>query len=205
MRTTGAVVEDGIRKRVRTSGLYGLALTNLGADALDLVRKILWQPASKDMKPVADHIEYEVEYNAKAYRRYWKKHERVALPLALEADSSYQVFDTHGLEETAKPYFADGTTMAHYIMTNLKYPESAKAAEVSGTVRLSFVVETDGAVSNIIVEQSVGGGCDNEAIRLLQQTRWIPAVRNGLYVRSHNRQEITFTIGSRNYFDGNGY
>lgn len=174
-------------------------------DALDLVKKILWAPATKDMKPIADIVEYEVEYSAKAYRRYWKKRERTVLPLTLDADTSYHIYDIHALEEAAKPYFADGSSMAQYIMTNLEYPESAKAAEVSGTVRLSFVVETDGAVSNITIVQSVGAGCDNEAVRLLQETRWIPAVKNGKYVRSHNLQDITFNIGARNYFDGNGY
>lgn len=174
-------------------------------NALDMVKKILWNPATKNMLAVASDMEYEVEYNVKAYKRYWKKHERVAVPLTLEADDSYQVFETRHLEETAKPYFADGSNMAQYILSNLKYPESAKMSEVSGTVRLSFVVETNGNVSNITIDKSVGAGCDNEAIRLLQNTHWIPAVKNGKYVRSHNMQDITFTIGSRNFQDGNSY
>ena len=174
-------------------------------NALDLIKKILWSPATKDMKPMDYDMDYSIEYNAKAYRRYWKKHQRMELPLTLEADTSYRIYDKYALEEMARPYFADGSSMAQYILNNLEYPESAKAAEIAGTVRLSFVVETDGSLSNILVDQSVGGGCDNEAIRLLQQTRWIPAVKNGQYVRSHNLQDITFTIGSRNYYDGNSY
>ena len=67
------------------------------------------------------------------------------------------------------------------------------------------MVEADGAISNILVEQSVGGGCDNEAIRLMEGTRWIPAVKSGQYVRSRNEQEITFNFGTRNYQDGNSY
>ncbi len=174
-------------------------------NALDMVRKIRWSPATMDMKPVASDMEYTVEYNARSYKRYWKKHEPLPLPLTLEADTSYAIYERHQLEETAKPYFADGSTMAQFILSNLKYPESAKMAEIAGTVRLSFVVETDGNISNILIEQSVGGGCDQEAIRLLQLTRWIPAVKNGQYVRSHNLQDITFHIGNRNYQDGNAY
>ena len=174
-------------------------------NALDLVKKILWNPATKNMLPVETDMEYTVEYNAKAYKRYWKKRERVAVPLALEADSSYQIYELRQLEEAAKPYFADGSTMPHYILTNLKYPEAAKYGEIHGTVRLSFVVETDGNVSNITVQNSVGGGCDNEAIRLMQETVWIPAEHHGKYVRSSNMQDITFTIGNRNFQDGNSY
>lgn len=174
-------------------------------DALDLVKKIQWSPGTKDMKPIGCDMEYSVEYNARTYHRYWKKHQRAALPLALEADTSYRVYDIYALEDVAKPFFADGSNMAQYIVGNLEYPQAAKAGEISGTVRLSFIVETDGSISNILVKQSVGGGCDNEAIRLLQETHWIPAVKNGKYVRSHNTQDITFSIGSRNYIDGSSY
>jgi TonB family protein len=174
-------------------------------NALDLVKKILWNPATKNMLPIESDMEYAVEYNAKAYKRYWKKRERVAVPLAMEVDSSYQIYELRQLEEAAKPYFADGSTMPNYILSNLKYPEAAKVGEIHGTVRLSFVVETDGNVSNITVLNSVGGGCDNEAIRLLQNTHWVPAVKNGKYVRSFNKQDITFNFGERNYQDGNAY
>lgn len=174
-------------------------------NALDMVRKIVWNPASKDMLPIADDMEYEVEYSARAYKRYWKKHERVVVPLVKQADSSYHIYTMRQLEEAARPYFANGQSMSKYILTNLQYPEAAKMTEISGTVRLEFVVETNGNVSNIVVQKSVGGGCDNEAIRLLQDTHWIPAVKNDKYVRSLNTQDITFNIGSRNYLDGNSY
>lgn len=175
------------------------------ANALDLVKKIIWNPATKNMLAVESDMEYTIEYSAKAYKRYWKKHERIVVPLSMEADSSYQIYEFRQLEDAARPYFADGGNMAQYIYDNLKYPEAAKMSEVSGTVRLNFVVETNGNVSNITIDKSVGAGCDNEAIRLLQDTHWIPAVKNGKYVRSHNYQDITFNIGSRNYQDGNSY
>ena len=174
-------------------------------NALDMVKKILWIPANLNMLPCESPMEYEVEYSIKAYKRYWKKREHVTIPLTHDADSSYHIYEVRQLDETAKPYFPNGGTMAKYILDNLKYPEEAKAAEVNGTVRLSFVVETNGNVSNITIDKSVGGGCDNEAIRLIQETHWIPAVKNNKYVRSHNTQDITFNIGSRNYQDGNSY
>ena len=59
--------------------------------------------------------------------------------------------------------------------------------------------------SRITVKKSVGGGCDNEAIRLLQETVWIPAEKNKKYVRSTGMQDITFSIGSHNFQDGNSY
>lgn len=173
--------------------------------ALHLVKTILWKPALISGLPSEYDLDYEVDFNAKSYKRYWKRHERLTAPLTLEADTSYIIYEYKQLEDVAKPYFADGGNMGKYIAENLEFPPSAKEREIQGTVRLSFVVETDGSVSNIVVINSVGGGCDNEAIRLLQETVWIPAEKNGKYVRSNNMQDITFTIGSRNFQDGNSY
>ena len=53
-------------------------------NALDMVKKILWDPATKNMLPTESDMEYTIEYSAKAYKRYWKKRERVALPLTME-------------------------------------------------------------------------------------------------------------------------
>ena len=173
--------------------------------ALDLVKTILWTPASRNSIPTECVHEYEIDFNAKSYKRYWKKHERITPPLTLEADTSNAIFEYRQLEEVAKPYFADGGNIADYIYTNMKYPAEAKEREIQGTVRLSFTIEKDGSIANIIVVNSVGGGCDNEAIRLMQGTVWLPAERHGKYVRSRNMQDITFSIGNRNFQDGNSY
>ena len=95
--------------------------------------------------------------------------------------------------------------MGKYIASHMEFPAEAKEREIQGTVRLSFVVETDGSVSNIVVINSVGGGCDNEAVRLIEETVWLPAEKNGKYVRSTNMQDITFSIGAHNFQDGNSY
>lgn len=173
--------------------------------ALHLVKTILWKPALNIGIPTEYDYEYEIDFNAKSYKRHWKRHERPSVPLTLEADTSYKIYEYKQLNEVAKPYFADGSNMGKYIATNLKFPDAAKEREIQGTVRLSFVVETNGSVSNIVIVNSVGGGCDNEAIRLIQETVWVPAEKNGKYVRSHNMQDITFSIGNRNFQDGNNY
>ena len=173
--------------------------------ALHLVKTILWKPALNIGIPVDYDYEYEVNFNTRSYKRYWKRHERPVVPLTLEADTSYKVYEYKQLEEVARAYFADGSNMGKYIANHLEFPAEAKEREIQGTVRLSFVVETDGSVSNIVVVNSVGGGCDNEAIRLLEETVWLPAEKNGKYVRSTNMQDITFSIGARNFQDGNSY
>jgi protein TonB len=173
--------------------------------ALHLVKTILWKPALNIGIPIDYDYEYEVNFSAKSYKRYWKRHERPVVPLTLEADTSYKVYDYKQLEEVARPYFADGGNMGKYIANHMEFPIEAKEREIQGTVRLSFVVETDGTVSNIVVVNSVGGGCDNEAVRLIEETIWLPAEKNGKYVRSMGMQDITFSIGAHNFQDGNSY
>ena len=173
--------------------------------ALHLVKTILWKPATNIGIPIDYNYEYEVNFSAKSYKRYWKRHERPVVPLTLDADTSYKIYERRQLEEVARPYFADGSNMGKYIINNMQFPTEAKEREIQGTVRLSFVVETDGSVSNIVIINSVGGGCDNEAIRLLESTVWLPAEKNGMYVRSSNMQDITFNIGGHNFQDGNSY
>lgn len=174
--------------------------------AITMVKTILWHPAMHSGLTIDCDYQYIVDFNAKSYKRYWKHKERAVLPLTLEADDSNKVYEDYKqLDEPAKAYFADGSNIGTYIAHNLKFPPEAKEREIQGTVRLSFVVETDGSASNIVIVNSVGGGCDNEAVRLIQETHWIPAEKDGKYVRSRNMQDITFSIGNRNFQDGNSY
>lgn len=196
------VDKDGLGSQYTVKSTFSEAASPI---AIALVKTILWKPATRNGIPCDSQTEYEIDFNAKSYKRYWKRHELITPPLALEADTSNAIFEYKQLNEVAKPYFAFGGNMGDYIYKNLKFPAEAKEREIQGTVRLSFVVETDGSVSNIVVVNSVGGGCDNEAIRLMQGTVWIPAERHGKYVRSRNMQDITFSIGNRNFQDGNSY
>lgn len=171
--------------------------------AIDLVRKIEWNPATQDGVAMDEDYQYEVVFNAKSYKRGLKR--RVTLPLTHPADTSFKVYDNRQTDEWSYPYFEDGNNLATYITNSMNYPPEAKQREIAGTVKLSFIVETDGNVSNIVVTEHVGGGCDNEAIRLIENTRWIPAVKDGQYVRTRIKQDVTFGIGSHNFIDGNNY
>lgn len=193
---------EGVATQYTVKSSFSEAATPI---ALHMVKTILWKPAIINGLPAEYDFDYEVDFHAKSYKRYWKRHTRLQAPLSLEADTSYIIYERRQLEEVARPYFADGGNMGTYIASNLQFPPAAREREIQGTVRLSFVVETDGSVSNITVVNSVGGGCDNEAIRLLQNTIWLPAEKNGVYVRSNNMQDITFNIGNRNFQDGNSY
>jgi periplasmic protein TonB len=83
----------------------------------------------------------------------------------------------------------------YYLRRQVKYPEAALKALVQGVVMVVFVVEVDGSVSNVDVAKRIGGGCDEEAIRVTKEMpRWEPGKRNGRAVRVMVRMPIVFRI-----------
>ena len=177
------------------------------AEAIHLVKLIQWKPATKDALPIDYDYEYTIIFSPKSYLKNIKNNKIKFIPKQeLPIDESYTMVDYKKLDVAPKPFFNNqNVTFASYLRSELVYPEQAKTFEISGTVTLSFIIETDGKASNIVIENSVGGGCDNEAIRLIQNLTWIPGVKDGKIVRTQTTQDITFRFGERNYHDGNQY
>ncbi|HCN84802.1 MAG TPA: hypothetical protein DIT07_14465 [Sphingobacteriaceae bacterium] len=73
-----------------------------------------------------------------------------------------------------KPEFR-GEAWAFYISHNLKYPEQALKDKVAGKVYVSFIIEKNGAITNVEVAQGLGHGLDEEALRIIKDSpRWRP-------------------------------
>lgn len=83
------------------------------------------------------------------------------------------------------PSFPGGSTaMDKYIATNLVYPLVAFQNDISGTVNVRFVVETDGRLTGIIVQKGLGYGCDEAAVDLIKSMpKWVPGKKGGMNVR----------------------
>lgn len=70
-----------------------------------------------------------------------------------------------------------------YIMYNVNYSEESKKKYIEGEVTLSFDVKADSTVSNIVLISGVGYGVDDEVKKLIQKSKFIPAVQNGFPVK----------------------
>lgn len=83
------------------------------------------------------------------------------------------------------PEFSGGNkALKEFIRLNLQYPEEALKNHVSGKVILQFTVNTNGSISDVKVLRSVGFGCDEEAIRLIESMpAWIPGKQRGIPVK----------------------
>ncbi|NMH28274.1 energy transducer TonB [Flavobacterium silvaticum] len=93
-----------------------------------------------------------------------------------------------------KPEFKDGTINFYkFVGKNFRTPEEDKA---QGKVVLDFIVESDGAISDIKVTDGVGYGAGEEAVRVMKLSPpWIPAMKNGKPVRCRFKMPITIQHG----------
>jgi protein TonB len=94
------------------------------------------------------------------------------------------------------PEFPGGEkALNDFISKNLKYPQMAIENGVQGKVWMGFIVGKDGTVSNIEVVRGIGGGCDQEALRVLKlMPKWNPGKQSGRPVIVKFRIPINFTI-----------
>ncbi len=82
-----------------------------------------------------------------------------------------------------------------YLGKNIRYPEQAKENNIEGRVILKFVVNEDGAVSDISVVRGIGGGCDEEAKRVVaSMPKWKPGKQNGRPVKVYFTLPIVFKL-----------
>jgi TonB family protein len=80
-----------------------------------------------------------------------------------------------------------------YLTDSLQYPLEAMENSVSGTVVVQVIVAADGGVRDIQVLEGLGYGCDEEAIRLVQDgPQWQSAIRRGESVRESVRLKVVF-------------
>ncbi len=88
------------------------------------------------------------------------------------------------------PTFPDGQeAMYIYIYSSIEYPEKAKQNGISGHIIVQFVVSKDGSIRDAKVVRGIGGGCNEEALRVVNSMpKWNPGMHNGRYV------PVTFTL-----------
>jgi periplasmic protein TonB len=90
------------------------------------------------------------------------------------------------------PEFPGGMAKFYtYVGNNFNRPELD--AERTLRVYVSFVIERDGSITDIMVKNDPGYGIGKEAVRVLKslKTKWIPGVLNGKAVRTAYNLPIT--------------
>lgn len=85
--------------------------------------------------------------------------------------------------------------MQEYLANHINYPAAARESNIQGRVAVTFVVNEDGSISDAKVTRGIGGGCDEEALRVIRaMPKWKPGRQNGAALKVMFTQAITFKL-----------
>lgn len=141
---------------------------------------------------VEDNVEVEdVEINAEVDQNEVIE-EYVAPEVEEEEVVETEVFTI--VEEM--PEFPGGMNkLGEYLAKSIKYPQMAREAGIQGRVFITFVIEKDGSVTNVQVLRPLGGGCDEEAVRVVKSMpKWKPGKQRGKAVRVSYNLPVNFKL-----------
>ena len=94
------------------------------------------------------------------------------------------------------PEFPGGMpALIEFLQNNVKYPADAEKQKVEGRVLVSFVVETDGSVTDVQLMKKAFPSLDAEAVRVTKaMPNWTPGKMKGKVVRVHYTFPIVFRL-----------
>jgi TonB family protein len=84
-----------------------------------------------------------------------------------------------------------------YLSQNLQYPQKARELGIEGTVIVVFEIHKDGSIHQVEILRGIGGGADEEAVRVVQNApKWEPGRQRGRAVKTRMRLPIRFKMAS---------
>ncbi len=119
-----------------------------------------------------------------------------SVPIQISIQSTLQQPDKQKVGATTPPSFPGGEeALRAYLEEHTVYPEEAQKQKIQGQVRITFIVQPDGQISDIAVAQGAALLLDREALRVVRSMpRWIPAREKGIAVAMPVTIPITFRL-----------
>ena len=103
----------------------------------------------------------------------------------------------HSLVEQMPKFPGGDKARINYLNQNIFYPYKARKAGIQGRVFVLFNVEEDGSLTNIEVIRGIGGGCDEEAVKAIENMpKWEPGIQFGEPVRVQFTMPILFRLNN---------
>jgi TonB family protein len=82
-----------------------------------------------------------------------------------------------------------------YLANTIRYPADARTYEIQGRVIAKFVVDKDGSIVNAMITSGIGGGCDEETLRVINaMPKWTPGYHNGQPVRVYYTLPVSYRL-----------
>jgi len=94
------------------------------------------------------------------------------------------------------PEFPGGMeALMKYLSTNIKYPKDAVKQKIEGRVMVTFIVDTDGSISDVKTVKTVYPSIDKESVRVVKKMpKWKPGKKDGRPVRVQYALPIVFRL-----------
>ncbi|CAN0586648.1 unnamed protein product, partial [Laminaria digitata] len=80
------------------------------------------------------------------------------------------------------------------LSARLNYPMEAAIEKVSGTVGIKLLIDEKGVLQEAQIFQSVGYGCDEEVLRVLQEAEFEPARLNNKPIKAWLNLQFSFKL-----------
>ena len=146
------------------------------------------------LKVVDDDVEIEDELEIDAEADENTEVEEY-VPVEVEEEEEAEEAEIFLVVEQAPQFPGGEAARLKYLADNIKYPQMARESGIQGVVYITFVVEPDGSVTHIKILRGIGGGCDEEAIRVIKaMPKWKPGRQRNKPVRVQFNMPIKFTL-----------
>ena len=120
----------------------------------------------------------------------------IASVKALEEVDELPIFGACGDELAGEELkkCSDHNLLTH-VFTNIKYPSAARDANIQGMVVVKFILDQEGTVRTPLVIKAIGGGCDEEVLRVIKEmSAWTPARKDGKPVEFEYTLPVRFKL-----------
>jgi len=137
-------------------------------------------------------IETEIEIDAEANQN---TEIEAYVPIQMEEEAEIKEDHIFTIVEADAEYPGGEKARMEFLNKNIHYPTMARESGIQGRVYVTFVVEKDGSVTDVQVTRGIGGGCDEEAVRVVKlMPKWIPGKQRNKPVRVQFNLPIRFTL-----------
>lgn len=161
-----------------------------------------WKPGFHDGKPVRTHHKVIANFT----KGKWTDTMQESINISLDKNHNSKIESVTFVNDTKSdpvftvveqmPEFPGGMeALMKYLGENINYPEQAKKDKITGRVFVQFVIDKNGSIETAKVLRGIGGGCDEEALRVIQNMPdWRPGMQRGETVRVQYNIPIKFAL-----------
>lgn len=197
-----------ILNRTMASKMYGMAVFSFVVDADGSVKDVKLISSSNDAlaERALEIIPKSPKWTPGTLRGEPHSH-TFRVPITIkgqrETSGSQSTQNPQGDQDTPyiiverMPIFNGGdlNTFRNWVQSNMKYPEDAARHKIQGKVIVDFIIERDGALTNINVIKTPHRSLSQEVLRILDSSPiWTPGTQAGKPVRVRFTLPIDFKM-----------